>query len=453
MAKKIRLFSLKNLNPARVVVLGFVGIILLGAMVLWLPISSRTGEFTSPLVCLFTATSATCVTGLVQVDTYTHWTFFGQAVILFLIQMGGLGFVTIVSFASIVLKQRIGLSQRMVIASALNLNGTAGALRVVKRALKGTFFIEGVGALALATRFVPEYGVLKGAWFSLFHSISAFCNGGFDLMGEKAEGSLISYASDPVVLITAMLLTVVGGLGFVVWEDVVSCGFNYRKLSLYSRLVFRITGGLLILGWVFFAITEWDNPHTLGGLSAWDRVLNALFQSVTLRTAGFASFDQSLIEDSTAVASLLFMLIGGSSGSTAGGLKTVTVGVLMLALRAGLKGRDEVVIRERTISRNSVMSAMILMQVMLVLFFIGTLALTFTDDLPFLPSAFEVASALATVGLSMNLTPQLNPLGSLVIIALMFLGRVGILSFSIAFATKTYQLNKVRYPVVDIMVG
>lgn len=449
-----RFLNQRNLNPTRFVVLGFLTIILLGTALLCLPISSRDGTFTSPLVCLFTATSATCVTGLIQVDTYLHWTFFGQVVILLLLQLGGLGFVSLITLVSLVLNQRIGLSQRMVMASALNLNGMSGVVRVVRHALMGTFLIETVGAVLLSLRFIPLFGWAKGIWFSIFHSISAFCNGGFDLLGEYsgAFASLADFQDDPLVLLTIMALIVVGGLGFFVWEDWLRCR-SWKGLSLYSKLVLGITAGLILFGWLLFLMLEWDNPGTLGGMAPWEKALNALFQSVTLRTAGYATLDQGALQESSAVLSMMLMLVGGSSGSTAGGIKTVTAGILLLSLKAGLQGRGEVVLHHRTIPQHRVLNAMTLAMTVIMMFFFGSMLLAVSDGLPFLDSAFEVASALGTVGVTVGITPGLSPVSSLLVIAFMFLGRVGILSFSIAFLTQARRVNKLHYPTVDVMVG
>ncbi len=460
-------FTNQNLNPTRVVVVSFLFIIFLGAFLLWLPISSRDHIFTSPLVCLFTATSATCVTGLVQVDTWLHWTFFGQLIILLLIQLGGLGFVSMFSLVAFAFHKRIGLSQRLVMASALNLSSTSGVVRMVRRALFGTFLFELLGAILLSTRFIPKFGWLKGIWFSVFHSISAFCNGGFDLMGgySGAFSSMSGFTGDPVVLLTLISLILLGGMGFFLWEDIYQTIIQskqyamqdwkkkFRSLSLYSQMAIQITAVLILGGSLLFLLLEWSNPETLGALPPWQRFLNALFQSTTLRTAGFATLDQSLLEDGSLLISIVLMLIGGCSGSTAGGLKTVTIGVLLLALKDSLKGQDAVVYRGRTIPHSRVFSAMVLLQVVLLLFFLGVFALTITANLPFLPSTFEVASALGTAGLSMNLTTQLNPLSSLLLIVLMFLGRVGILSFSIAFLNKQRKSNSILYPTVDMMIG
>lgn len=282
----------KSINPTRYIVLGFGAIILLGTLLLHLPISAQNGQTTPWLTCLFTATSATCVTGLILVDTAVHWSVFGQAVILLLLQLGGLGFVTLISIIPFALHRRIGLSQRLVMASAMNLDRVSGVVRVVRHALLGTLLVEGTGAVLLSIRFVPQFG-LTGIWFSIFHSVSAFCNGGFDILGlySGPYSSLAAYQGDPLVLCTIMALIVVGGLGFFVWEDLIQkrC---WKKLTLYSKMVLGITACLIFFGGVYFTCAEWDNPATLGSMPLWQRPLNALFQSVTLRTAGYATFDQ-----------------------------------------------------------------------------------------------------------------------------------------------------------------
>ncbi|OUQ81022.1 potassium transporter TrkG [Flavonifractor sp. An100] len=443
----------KGLNPTRLVALGFGIIILLGAALLHLPIAARGGEATSWLVCLFTAASATCVTGLVQVDTVLHWSPFGQGVILLLLQLGGLGFVSLITLVSLALQRRIGLSQRLVMASALNLSNTAGVVRVVRHALMGTFLIEGLGALLLSTRLIPLFGLGKGIWFSLFHSVSAFCNGGFDLMGEYTGpySSLLGFQGDPVVLLTIMGLIVVGGIGFFVWEDILE-NRSWRRLSLYTKMALSITGVLIVGGCLFCLWTEWNNPATLGPMEPWEKVLNALFQSVTLRTAGYASLDQAGLTENMAVLSAVWMLIGGSSGSTAGGIKTVTIGVLLLALGESLRGKEQVVVRGRTIPQRRVLDAMTLTLTVLLLFLVGAMALSRIDGLPFLTASYEVASALGTVGLSMGATPNLSAGSSVLIILYMYLGRVGLLSFSIAFLTRRGE-SKLRYPTVDVMIG
>lgn len=443
----------KSINPTRYIVLGFGAIILLGTLLLHLPISAQDGQMTPWLTCLFTATSATCVTGLVLVDTAVHWSVFGQAVILLLLQLGGLGFVTLISIIPFALHQRIGLSQRLVMASAMNLDRVAGVVRVVRHALLGTLLVEGIGAVLLAIRFVPQFGLL-GIWFSIFHSISAFCNGGFDILGlySGPYSSLAAYQGDPLVLGTIMALIVIGGLGFFVWEDVIQ-KHCWKKLTLYSKMVLGITACLIVFGAVYFACAEWENPDTLGSMPLWQRPLNALFQSVTLRTAGYATFDQGKLLEGSAVMSILLMLIGGSSGSTAGGLKTVTVGVLLLALRDGLRGRDQVVFRGRRIPGRKVLDAMTLALTVLLLFLSASMLLSLMERVPYVQAAFETASAMGTVGVTMGITPGLSVPSALLVIALMFLGRVGILSFSIAFLTRGRGENKILYPSTEVMIG
>ena len=442
----------KSINPTRYIVLGFGAIILLGTLLLHLPISAQNGQPTPWLTCLFTATSATCVTGLILVDTAVHWSVFGQAVILLLLQLGGLGFVPLISIIPFALHRRIGLSQRLVMASAMNLDRVSGVVRVVRHALLGTLLVEGTGAVLLAIRFVPQFG-WTGIWFSIFHSVSAFCNGGFDILGlySGPYSSLAAYQGDPLVLCTIMALIVIGGLGFFVWEDLIQkrC---WKKLTLYSKMVLGITACLIFFGGVYFTCAEWDNPATLGSMPLWQRPLNALFQSVTLRTAGYATFDQGGLLDGSAVMSILLMLIGGSSGSTAGGLKTVTVGILLLALRDGLRGREQVVFRGRRIPGPKVLDATLTLTVVL-LFLSASMLLSLMERVPYVQAAFETASAMGTVGVTMGITPGLSAPSALLIILLMFLGRVGILSFSIAFLTRGRGENKISYPATDVMVG
>lgn len=454
MKPTFRLLSNRNFNPTRLIAVGFLAIILLGSFLLALPVATWDGRPTPWLSCLFTATSATCVTGLVVVDTFLHWSPFGQGVILVLIQLGGLGFISLITLVSFALHQRIGLSQRMAMASALNLSGVSGVVRVVRHALMGTFLLEALGAVLLCVRFIPLFGLGQGLWFSVFHSISAFCNGGFDLLGgyAGAYSSLISFQGDPLVLLTISTLIVVGGLGFFVWEDWLQHR-SWRGLTLYSKLVLSISASLILFGTAAFLWMEWDNPATLGGMPLWEKGLNALFQSVTLRTAGYSALDQGALGDSSAVLCILLMLVGGSSGSTAGGIKTVTVGVLLLALRDGMRGRDQVVLKGRTIPQARVLNAMTLTLVVGLLFLTGSMAISLIEGLPVLKTAYEVASAMGTVGLSMGITQGLSSLSHLLLILLMFLGRVGILSFSIAFLIRRQGTSKIRYPSVDIMIG
>lgn len=444
----------KSMNATRILAVGFAAIILFGAFLLTLPISSRTGEFTNFLDCLFTATSATCVTGLVRVDTWIHWSFFGQLVIIILIQLGGLGFMTVVTMVSLFLHRKIGLAERLIMVSTFNLNDMDGVVRVVRHAIFGTFFLEGVGAAILSIRFIPEYGLANGIWNSIFHSISAFCNAGFDLVGGKygAFTSMVAYNDDPLILCTLMALIVIGGLGFFVWEDILRAN-SWKKLSLYSKMVITITISLIVAGAAFFFAVEYNNKGTLSGMPLWQKVLNSFFQSVTLRTCGFASLNQGALKDSSLVMSCILMLIGGSSGSCAGGMKTVTVATLLLAIRSALKGRDEVTFRGRTISYHKVLNAMTLAVIMVTLFLVCSMAISLIEGVPYLSAAFETASGIATVGNSVGITPSLSPASALILIGLMYLGRIGVFTFSMGFLTRTQHPAKIKYPNLDLLIG
>lgn len=449
-----RLRGAKNLNPARIVVSSFGVVILTGTLLLMLPLASRDGQSTEFLTCLFTATSASCVTGLILVDTWIHWSLFGQVVILLMIQLGGLGFMTVITLVSFALHRRIGLSERLIMVSTLNLNDMDGVVRVVRHALMGTFLIEGAGAVLLSLCFVPRYGLLGGVWRGIFHAISAFCNAGFDLLGtEGAFTSLLSCNGNPVILLTIMSLITIGGLGFFVWEDILRCRRNFKKLSLYSKMVLALTGGLIVGGTLFFLVVEWSNPGTLGDMPIWKKVLNAAFESVTLRTAGFDSIGQGNLLDSSLAMGCILMLIGGSSGSTAGGIKTVTVGVLLLTLRSGLRGREAVTLRGRTISPRQVTNAFTLTLMVVLLFVFGGMVISLADGIPLLSAAYEVASAMATVGVTVGITPTLSTFSHVLLICFMFLGRVGIMSFSIAFLAHRKYPAKIKYPTTEIMIG
>ena len=444
----------RRLNATRLVALSFGAIILVGALLLTLPFATRSGESVGFFTALFTATSATCVTGLVMVDTALNWSLFGQAVILLMIQLGGLGFMTVITLISLAAHRRISLSERLLMVSTLNLNDLDGVVRVVKRALMGTALFEGVGAVILSIRMIPRFGVAGGIWHGIFHSISAFCNAGFDLQGANTGpfSSLSDFADDPVTLLTTATLVIIGGLGFFVWEDLAEHR-SWKKLTIYTRLVLTITAILLLGGTLFFLATEGDNPATLGPMSPGQKLLNAFFQSATLRTAGFNVIDQGALTDDSLVLSCIFMLIGGSSGSTAGGMKTVTVWVLFMVLLTGLRGREEIVFRGRTLPMRRAMNAVILFLMVFALHIGGSMVMALVEDAPFLDAAFEVASALGTVGLSTGLTPGLSRLSHTMLILFMYTGRVGVLSISLGFLTRNKDTLHIKYPKFDIMIG
>lgn len=438
-------------QATRVIALSFGAVILVGTILLMLPWASASGESCGLITALFTATSATCVTGLILVDTLTAWTLFGQIVILLMIQLGGLGFMTIIFCVVMLLRQKPSISQRLMMVSAFNLNNISDVVRVVKHALRLTFLLEGVGAVLLSLCFAPRFG-WGGIWKGIFISVSAFCNAGFDLLGPEGLGSLSSYSRHPVVLLTVMVLVVCGGLGFFVWEEILGKR-SFRALSLYSRMVIWITGALLLFAAAFIFCAEYSNPQTLGPMPLWQKVLNALFQSVTLRTAGFVSFSQGGMREISLVISILVMLVGGSSGSTAGGLKTVTVGVLFLTLRAGIRGEEKVVVRGRTIPQSKVFAALTLILVVALLFLCASVVITVLDGVPFLHAAYEAASAIATVGITAGITGGLTTASHLLLIVMMYLGRVGVISFSVAFLTRGSITEKISYPEINVMIG
>lgn len=438
-------------NSTRVIAGSFAGVILMGTLLLLLPIASASGESCGLMTALFTATSATCVTGLILVDTLTQFSFFGQGVILVLIQLGGLGFMSVIFLLASLVRKRMSLSQRLMMVSAFNLNDMRDVARLVGHAFGLTFAVEAVGAVILTGCFYPRYGV-GAIWKGIFTSVSAFCNAGFDLLGPDQAGSLSTYADNPVVLLTVSALIICGGLGFFVWEEILHKK-SFRRLSLYSKMVLVITGALLVVGALFFLVVEHDNPQTLGGMPWWQKGVNAVFQSVTLRTAGFQSVHQGALQEVSQMVCILLMLVGGSAGSTAGGMKTVTLGVLVLAMRAGLRGRAEVTIRGRTIPLTKVLSAVTLVLVVSAMFLVSSIVISLVDGVSYLAAAYEAASALGTVGLTTGITPSLSLFSHMLLVVMMYLGRVGVLSFSVAFLSQGGRKSRISYPESDVMIG
>lgn len=443
----------KNLSATKVIAIVFAAIILLGAGLLTLPIASRSGVSCGFRPALFTATSATCVTGLVLYDTWTQWSGFGQAVIISLIEIGGLGFMSAATLVVFFLRRRIGLKQRLVMAQALSVSDMDGIVNLQKTVLIGSFSVEAIGALVLTLRFWPEYGFLMALKWGVFHSISAFCNAGFDIFGCITPGvSLLEFQSDPVVLLTLGALIVTGGLGFLVWQEIAE-NRSFRKLSVYARLVLQTTAGLIIGGWLLIALLEWNNPGTLGELSVADKLLNSLFQSITLRTAGFASIDQALLTEGGKAVSMVLMLIGGSSGSTAGGLKTVSFIVLVLFMAARARGRNTVSIFKRTIPESQVLDAMTIAFIMLSLAVFGGIFISATSAVGFTDALYEAISALATVGLTAGVTGELSIPAQLLIILYMYFGRVGVLTISLGFLTGNRAEERFRYAETSLLIG
>lgn len=459
MSLRAKLYSLwmkkrpKSVSAAKVVVVGFALVILLGACLLNLPLASRSGVSCGFRPALFTATSATCVTGLVLYDTWTQWSAFGQVVILCLIQTGGLGFMSVATLLIFFLRKRIGLKQRLVMAQALSLNDIDGVVRLQRTVLMGSFAVEGIGALILMLRFWPEFGFWRALRWGVFHSVSAFCNAGFDVFGVLEPGaSLIPFQSDPIVLLTLGTLIVIGGLGFLVWEDI-SQKHRFRDLSVYTRLVLLTTLGLLLTGWVLTCVLEWNNPATLGPMSVPDKLLNGLFQSITLRTAGFAAIDQAVLTPAGKAVSVMLMLIGGSSGSTAGGLKTVTFVVLVLFILSRARDKSNVCAFKRTIPQEQVMDAMTIALLMIVLAMIGGVFISATSPIGFTDALYEAVSALGTVGLTAGATGSLSVPAQILIILYMYFGRVGVLTISLGFLTGDRAEERFRYAETNLLIG
>lgn len=443
----------KSLSPTKIIAVTFACIILLGACLLSLPAASRSGVSCGFRPALFTATSATCVTGLVLYDTWSQWSGFGQVVIISLIQIGGLGFMSAASLFVFFLRRKVGLKQRLLMAQALSLNDMEGVVRLQKVVLTGSLSIEAVGALILTVRFLPEYGLRKALRWGVFHSISAFCNAGFDIFGSITPGaSLMEFQSDPVVLLTLAGLVIVGGLGFFVWEEIAQ-KHSFRKFSVYTKLVLATTGVLLVGGGAVICLLEWNNPGTLGSLSTGDKLLNGFFQSVTLRTAGFVSVDQAALTDGGKAFSMILMLIGGSSGSTAGGLKTVSMVVLVLFVAARARGRSTVTVFRRTVPNQQVMDAMTIAMIMVGLAMFGGIFICATSPVGFADAMYESVSALATVGLTAGATTSLSIPAQILIIFYMYFGRVGVLTISLGFLMGDKAQERFRYAQTNLLIG
>lgn len=450
--RKLRALQPK-LSPTQTIALVFAGIILAGALLLMLPAASRSAEGCDFLSALFTATSATCVTGLVLFDTWTQWSLFGQIVILCMIELGGLGFMSVASLVVFLLRKKVGLRQRMVMAQALSLNEMDGVVKLQKWVLVGSLSIQLAGALILFFRFLPEYGAATAAWWGIFHSVSAFCNAGFDVFGSVAPGaSLITFQSDFVVCITLILLISVGGLGFFVWEEVIRVR-SFKKLSVYTRLVLISSAVLTVGGAALILLLEWNNPCTLGPMSVPVKLLNGLFQSVTLRTAGFVSVDQALLTDAGKGVSMLLMIIGGSSGSTAGGVKTVTMVVLLLFIWARCRGKNSVTVFRKTIPEDKVTDAATIVFIVMALAVFGAIFVSATSAVSFTDSLYETVSALATVGLTAGATGKLSLAARILIIIYMYFGRVGVLTLSLGFLMGNKAQERFRYAYTNLLIG
>lgn len=446
-----------KLSTTHIILLSFFCAIMLGTLLLALPLSSADGHSQGLVNALFTATTATCVTGLVVVPTVSAWSTFGQAVILLLIQLGGLGIITVMSGVALMFHRKMGLAGNMLLQDAFNLNTLSGLSSFVKKVIAGTFIIEGIGALLYMTVFVPDFG-LRGIWISVFTAVSAFCNAGIDIIGTV---SLCDYAVNPLINTVTGLLIVLGGIGYIVWWDFIRVITQYKKkkgnifkrLTLHSKIALTATAVLLFGGAALFFVLEYDNSLTIGDMSPFDKIQICLFQSVTTRTAGFATVPQENLTEASAIVALLLMFIGGSPVGTAGGIKTVTITVLFAAAYAAIKNRNEVSMFSRTVSKQAVSKAIGVACMSFTIMFVSTVLLAAVTDAPALDILYETVSATATVGLTRNLTPSLNLIGRLIIIASMYLGRVGPISLAVAFTFKKQNDNIVKNPTEIISVG
>ena len=459
MSLKTRLYRLwnqkrtKNLSATKIIAISFAVIVLLGTVLLMLPAASRSGVSCGIRPALFTATSATCVTGLVLYDTWSQWSGFGQVVILCLIEIGGLGFMYAASLFIFLFRRKIGLKQRMIMAQSMSLDSMEGVVRLQKWVLCCSLLIESIGAVILTMRFLLDYDWWTALRWGVFHSISAFCNAGFDIFGVLSPGaSLIPMNNDPVILLTLSALIIVGGLGFFAWEEVYRVR-KFRKFSVYTKLVLLMTGGLLIGGTACFCLLEWNNPATLGGMSVPQKLLNGFFQSVTVRTAGFAGVDQAGLTDPGKAVAIVLMMIGGSSGSTAGGVKTVTMLVLILFVTARARGKQTVCVFHRTIPANKVLDAVVITAIVVVLAMFGGIFISATSAMSFMDGLFESISALATVGLTSGGTGNLSVPAQLLIIIYMYFGRVGVLTISLGFLMGKRAEERIQYAQTNLLIG
>ena len=432
-------------------------VILVGSVLLALPISTKSGESVGYLDALFTATTSTCVTGLVTLPTVTTWSWFGQIVILLLIQIGGLGVITIFAGIMIALNKRFGLKESQLIQDAFNLNSLSGLAKFVKRVILGTLIVEGIGAILYMFVFIPDYGA-RGIWISIFNSVSAFCNAGIDII---AENSLVGYATNPLINAVTETLIILGGLGYIVWWDVVRVLKDWKrlkwkcfqKLTLHSKIVLSITAILVFGGAALLLAFEYNNPLTIGNYSFFDKMQVALFQSVTTRTAGFATVAQENLTNPSAILCLLLMFIGGSPAGTAGGIKTVTIVVLIATAYTTIKNKNEVSLFNRDLTRQTVRKAVAVSGMSFCIMFVSTILLSLVTDVAALDILYETVSATATVGLTRNLTGILNAWGKIIIIFTMYLGRVGPISLAFMFKSRKETVNIVKNPTEEISVG
>lgn len=437
-------------KPVQILVIGFALVILIGATLLTLPIATNSGQSTPFVDCLFTSTSAVCVTGLITVDTGTHWSYFGKTVIISLIQIGGLGFMAFATLIALIIGKKITLQERLVMQEAMNTFSIQGVVKMMRYVLVFTLLVEGVGALLLSIVFIPEFGLGKGLYYSIFHSISSFCNAGFDLIGHFR--SITPYAENSIVVLTIGTLIVFGGLGFTVWYEL----FNYRKtkkLSLHSKFVIAVTLILIIGGAILMFIFEFNNPATMQPMSFKGKLLSSYFASVTPRTAGYNSISTTDMSPAGRFLTIILMFIGGSPGSTAGGIKTATTGLLVMTVISVIRGREDTEIYSRRISKDIIYKGLSITIISFALVMVVSMVLSITEvgtSLEYI--IYEATSAFGTVGLTLGLTTKLTTIGKLIIAFTMYCGRLGPLTIALALSRKDHN-NTIRYPEDKILVG
>lgn len=442
---------IRKISPLKIILFGFIILIFIGTILLCLPISSRSGQTTPFMTSSFTATSAVCVTGLIKVDTYNYWSPFGQAVILGLIQVGGIGFMTICITAISLSHKKIGLASRELMQSSVSAPQRGGIVKMTRFILVGTLLIELSGAVLLSIAFVPRFGA-KGLWYALFHSVSAFCNAGFDLMGSGGEfSSLTSFDKNPYVCIVISALIVIGGLGFFVWKDLIDNRFRFKMLRMHSKAVLITSTILIFGGGILLYLTELPNSSSQEH-SALYQIGNSLFQSVSTRTAGFNTVDLSQLTHSTIFIMVLLMMVGGSPGSTAGGLKTTTLAVLFASVISVFKRKKSVEMFGRRLEENVSSLALCIFAMYLMLGSTGAVFISTVENVPFINALFESASAVATVGLTTGITPQLGILSSIVLMLMMLFGRVGSLTMLLAFSNYKSRPQSQK-PLEKIQIG
>lgn len=440
-----------KLTQTQMIVVGFMLIILTGSLLLMLPWASRSHEVTPFLDTLFTATSASCVTGLVVVDTWSHWSVFGQVIILILIQVGGMGFMTLGVFMAILLRRRIGLKTRGVLQESINSLQIGGIVKLAKKIIQGTVFFESVGALILMYRFIPKVGMARGIWYGIFHSVSAFCNAGFDLMGYvEPYQSLCGYAGDWLVNLTIMSLIVIGGIGFFVWDDIATKKLKVRRYTLHTKLVLMTTLALIIGGALFFFFTEQSN--VLRNMPFAERIWASFFQSVTARTAGFNTVDTGALTEGSKFVTILLMFVGGSPGSTAGGIKTTTLIVLLVCVRSNMRQEKGYNILDRRLDEEVVRKACTVMCTNLLLMLTATIVMLVLQPFALTDVLFETASAIGTVGMTTGITRSICSISKAVLIFLMYCGRIGSLTFALSLRGNKHE-PAVKQPVEQVMIG